>query len=87
MFSFLRTGIKKVYEIDKKVIGKGQFATVRRAVHRQTGQEVAVKKIHKDRLKKNMVSLNISKSKFFCIFSADINWQYRRNSPEMSLKL
>ena len=53
MFSFLRTGVKKDYDIEKKIIGEGKFATVRRAVHRQTGQQVAVKTIFKDRVKKN----------------------------------
>ena len=40
MFAFLRKGVKKNYEIDKKEIGKGQFATVRRGVHRKTGQVI-----------------------------------------------
>jgi serine/threonine protein kinase len=55
MFSFLRSGVKKDYEIEKKILGEGKFATVRRAVHRQTGQEVAVKTIFKERVKKNKV--------------------------------
>jgi hypothetical protein len=37
-FSFLRRGVKKNYEIDKKELGKGKFATVRRGVHRKSGQ-------------------------------------------------
>ncbi len=57
MFAFLRTGVKRVYEIDKEVIGSGKFATVRRAKHRQTGEEVAVKTIYKDRLKNDLVNL------------------------------
>ena len=55
MFSFLRSGVKKHYSIDKKILGEGKFATVRRAVHRQTGQAVAVKTIFKDRIRKNKV--------------------------------
>ncbi len=53
MFSFLRTGVKKDYDIEKKILGEGKFATVRKAVNRHTGQEVAVKTIFKDRIKKN----------------------------------
>jgi hypothetical protein len=55
VLSFLRRGVKKNYEIDKEPIGKGQFATVKRAVHRQTGKEYAVKTIYKEKLKKHMV--------------------------------
>jgi hypothetical protein len=38
--SLFRKGVKKNYEIDKKELGKGQFATVRRGVHRKSGQVV-----------------------------------------------
>jgi serine/threonine protein kinase len=55
MFSFLRSGVKKDYDIEKKILGEGKFATVRRASNRQTGQLVAVKTIFKDRIKKNKV--------------------------------
>jgi serine/threonine protein kinase len=55
MFSFLRSGVKKDYDIEKKILGEGKFATVRKAVNRQTGQQVAVKTIFKDRIKKNKV--------------------------------
>ena len=40
--SFLRRGVKKNYEIDKKEIGKGQFATVRRGTHRKTNQAMTL---------------------------------------------
>jgi hypothetical protein len=36
--SLFRKGVKRNYEIDKKELGKGQFATVRRGVHRTSGQ-------------------------------------------------
>jgi hypothetical protein len=55
MFGFLRRGVKKDYEIDTKAIGQGQFATVRRAVRRETEKEYAIKTIYKENLKKNMV--------------------------------
>ena len=55
IFSFLRSGIKKDYDIEKTIIGEGKFATVRCAVHRHDGQKVAVKTIFKDRIKKNKV--------------------------------
>jgi hypothetical protein len=55
MFGFLRRGVKKDYEIDKRAIGQGQFAIVRRAVRRETGREYAIKTIYKENLKKNVV--------------------------------
>ena len=55
VFAFLRKGVKKHYEIDKKEIGKGKFATVKHAIHRQTRKEYALKTIYKNRLKKGMV--------------------------------
>ena len=59
MFAFLRTGVNKVYNVDKKVIGEGTFAKVRRATHRQTGEVVAVKTIYKDRIKDHKVRLRL----------------------------
>ena len=41
---------KKNYFVDKAILGEGTFATVKRAVHRQTGQAVALKIIYKNRL-------------------------------------
>ena len=55
MFSFLRSGVKKVYDIEKQVIGEGTFAKVRRATHRQTGDIVAIKTVYKDRIKSHKV--------------------------------
>ena len=42
--------IKQFYKI-KGVLGKGSFATVRRAKHRETGKEVAVKIMSKRKMK------------------------------------
>ena len=55
MFAFLRSGVKKVYNVERHVIGEGSFAKVRRATHRQTGEAVAVKIVYKDRIKDHKV--------------------------------
>jgi serine/threonine protein kinase len=52
-FDFLRKGIKADYAVSNEVLGEGKFAIVKKATHRQTGEEVAVKIIFKERIKKN----------------------------------
>jgi serine/threonine protein kinase len=52
-FDFLRKGIKADYALSNEVLGEGKFAVVKRATHRQTGEDVAVKIIFKQRIKKN----------------------------------
>jgi hypothetical protein len=52
-FDFLRKGIKADYAVSNEVLGEGKFAVVKKAIHRQTGEEVAVKIIFKQRIKKN----------------------------------
>ncbi len=52
-FDFLRKGIKADYAVSNEVLGEGKFAIVKKATHRQTGEEVAVKIIFKQRIKKN----------------------------------
>jgi serine/threonine protein kinase len=54
-FDFLRKGIKADYAISNEVLGEGKFAIVKKAIHRQSGEEVAVKIIFKQRIKKNKV--------------------------------
>ena len=44
--------IKKVYEINKKPLGQGQFGTVYRATQKDSGNEVALKSISKAQIKK-----------------------------------
>mmetsp|Transcript_34767 Transcript_34767/g.81264 ORF Transcript_34767/g.81264 Transcript_34767/m.81264 type:complete len:517 (-) Transcript_34767:71-1621(-) len=52
MFSFLQPKIKKFYDISEdRVLGAGQFAVVRHAIHKETKQEVAVKVIKKEMFK------------------------------------
>ena len=41
---------KKNYFVDKTILGEGTFATVKRAVNRQTGEAFAFKIIQKNRL-------------------------------------
>eukprot|EP00296_Roombia_truncata_P000103 JP435763.1.p1 GENE.JP435763.1~~JP435763.1.p1 ORF type:complete len:340 (+),score=101.43 JP435763.1:1-1020(+) len=48
MFLFAR-GIKKVYDI-KEVLGSGTFATVKKGIHKKTGENVAIKIIDKANL-------------------------------------
>ena len=39
-------GVKEVYKFTE-IIGKGSFGTVRRAIHRDSGEQVAIKVMKK----------------------------------------
>ena len=62
-FDFLRKGIKADYAISNEVLGEGKFAIVKKAIHRQSGEEVAVKIIFKQRIKKNKVCQFLTRRK------------------------